>query len=79
MSSVYHTAYRNSKYSLPEQPEIKTVQVWDEVFTHQSLPNNNGVVSVLGRSILSYIRCLQYSWSYIQPTFPSLAPVSQNG
>jgi dsRNA-specific ribonuclease len=53
MSSVYHTAYRNSKYSLPEQPEIKTVQVWDEVFTHQSLPNNNGVVSVLGRSILS--------------------------
>jgi len=53
MSSVYHTAYHNSKYPLPEQPEIKTVQVWDEVFTHQSLPNNNGVMSVLGQSILS--------------------------
>ncbi|KAF8339673.1 ribonuclease III domain-containing protein [Cantharellus anzutake] len=53
MASIYHTTYRNAQHPLPELPQIKTVQIWDEVFTHQSLPNNNGVLSILGQNVLA--------------------------
>ena len=53
MSSAVYTAYEHSNYPLPELPRIKTLRLWDEVFTHESLPNNNAVLALLGEGILS--------------------------
>jgi len=53
MTSAVYTAYEHSIYPLPELPRIKTMRLWDELFTHESLPNSNAVLALLGEGILS--------------------------
>jgi len=53
MSSPIADAYRQSELPLPELPSLKTVNLWDVTFTHKSMPNNNTVMAVLGKGIIS--------------------------